>query len=113
MNTIIIHVLATVLALFVASEVVSGISIDGLYSAIVVAVLLGILNATVRPILIVLTLPVTILTLGVFVFVLNALLFWFVSSFVQGFSVDGFFPALLGSLFVSLASWFAGSFTKK
>ncbi|MBP9749527.1 MAG: phage holin family protein [Candidatus Pacebacteria bacterium] len=102
------HLLAVVLALFVASYIVPGISVDSFYTACVVAVLLGLLNLLVRPVLMVLTLPITIITMGLFVFVLNAGLFWFVGTFVEGFVVSGFIPALFGSLVVSVASWLVG-----
>ncbi|MBP9760157.1 MAG: phage holin family protein [Candidatus Pacebacteria bacterium] len=105
MTTFFIRLLASTFGLFVADRLVTGVAIDGLYTALVVALLLGVFNTIVRPILVVLTLPVTILTLGLFLFVLNALIFWFVGSFVDGFVVDGFLPALLGSLVVSTVSW--------
>lgn len=101
---IIARILLTAVALLVAAYVVPGIEIAGPYIAIIVAILLGILNLIVRPILIVLTLPITIVTLGLFLFVINAVLFWFVASFVRGFTVDSFGTALLGSVVVSLVS---------
>jgi len=99
--------LIIVLALVIAARVVPGIHIDDLYTAALVTVVLGLMNLIVRPILVILTLPITILTMGLFVLVLNAGLFWFVGSFVEGFSVDGFIPAVLGSIIVSFASGFA------
>ena len=63
------------------------------------------MNAVVRPVLVLLTLPVTILTLGLFIFVLNGLLFWFVGSFIQGFVVDGFWSGVFGAIVFSLISW--------
>lgn len=111
MSKIVIRFLAIVLGLFVAEQVVPGISISGLYTAGVVAVCLGVLNLLVRPILLILTLPITILTLGLFIFVLNASLFLFVGSFVKGFEIDGFIPALLGSIVVSIISWIVQKIT--
>jgi putative membrane protein len=111
MGTLIIRFLTVVLALFVAAHLVSGINVDSLYTASIVAILLGLLNVLVRPILVLLTLPITILTLGLFVLVLNAALFWFVGSFVDGFDVDGFVPALLGTLIVSVLSWLVQKLT--
>lgn len=102
--SIIIRILITALALFVAAYFVPGIVVEGLYAAIIAAIILGVLNLLARPILVILTLPITILTLGLFLFVINAVIFWFVASFVDGFSVDGFLPALLGSLIVSIIS---------
>jgi putative membrane protein len=104
------RLLAVVVALLLASRYIPGINIDTIYTALVVAVLLGLINLIVRPILLVLTLPITILTLGLFLFVLNALLFWFVGSFVKGFEVTGFVPALLGSLLVSIIGSLAQRF---
>jgi len=77
-------------------------SLDGFGTALVVSLVLGILHITVRPILLLLTLPLTIITVGLFVFVINALLFWFVASFIEGFAVDGFLGALLGALVSAL-----------
>ena len=98
------RILVTALGLLVAAHVVTGIMVDSLYIAIVAAFILGILNLIVRPILVVLTLPITIVTLGLFMFVINAGIFLFVSSFVEGFEVAGFTAALLGSLIVSVVS---------
>lgn len=98
------RLLISVLALLLVARFVPGISVDGLYTAVVVAVLLGLLNLIVKPILVVLTLPVTILTLGLFIFVINAGIFWFVSTFVEGFTVSGFLPALVGAAIVSVLS---------
>ena len=93
------------LALLVAAHVVSGIGLDGLTSALVAGLLLGIINAVVRPILVVLTFPITLLTLGLFLLVLNAFCLWLVSVFVTGFHVAGFWPAFWGALLVSVVSW--------
>jgi len=111
MFNIFIRFSVAVLALFSASYLVDGISVDSIYTAIIVAVLLGALNLIVRPVLVVLTLPITIVTLGLFLLVLNATLFWFVGTFVKGFVVAGFLPALLGSLLVSAFSWVAHRLT--
>lgn len=93
------------LALLAAAAYIPGIVVANPYTALIVALLLGLLNLIVRPILFVLTLPITILTFGLFSFVLNAGLFWFVASFVEGFTVDGFIPAFLGALVMSVANW--------
>ena len=69
------------------------------------ALVLGLVNAVVRPLLVLLTLPVTVLTLGLFIFVINGLLFWAVGSFVKGFVVDGFWAGFLGAIVYSLISW--------
>lgn len=92
------------MALLAAAYLVPGIEVASIYIAIITALVLGLLNLIVRPILIVLTLPITIVTLGLFTFVINAGIFWFVASFIEGFSVDGFLAALLGSVIVSVIS---------
>lgn len=96
--------LLSVLGLLVIAEVFSGISVDGVYAAVIAVLVLGILNAFVRPILLILTLPITIITLGLFSFVINALLFLFAASFLDGFTVDGFVMALLGSLAMTVVN---------
>lgn len=111
MEKLVIRFLAVVFALFVAEYIVPGVTLHGLYAASVVAVLLGALNLFVRPILIVLTLPITILTFGLFVFVINACIFLFLGTIVKGFEVSGFIPALLASLVVSLVSSFIQKLT--
>jgi len=96
--------LLSVLGLLVIAEVFSGISVDGVYAAVIAVLVLGILNAFVRPILLILTLPITIITLGLFSFVINALLFLFAASFLDGFTVDGFVMALIGSLAMTVVN---------
>lgn len=100
---LIVRILLSALALLVIAYYVPGIMVDGVYIAIIAAVVLGILNAVVRPVLLLLTFPITFLTLGLFAFVINALLFWFAASFLEGFSVSGFWPALLGSVLMTVA----------
>lgn len=97
------------LSLLALPYIFSSIRVDSFYTALIVALILGLINALIRPILFVLTLPITILTLGLFIFVLNGLLFWFVASFVAGFSVAGFWPAVFGAIVYSLISWAASS----
>ena len=101
----IFRIVVYTLALLVAAHVVPGIRLDGLASALVAGVLLGLVNAIVRPILVVLTFPITLLTLGLFLLVLNAFCLWLVSVFVSGFHVAGFWPAFWGALIVSVVSW--------
>ena len=93
------------LALLLAAHVVPGIRLAGLASALVAGLLLGLVNAIVRPVLVVLTFPITLLTLGLFLLVLNAFCLWLVSVFVSGLHVDGFWPAFWGALLVSVVSW--------
>ncbi|HEY4517410.1 MAG TPA: phage holin family protein [Candidatus Paceibacterota bacterium] len=102
---IILKLFITAAALIAIANYVPGISVSGWYPAIIAAIILAVVNVTLKPILLILTLPLTILTLGLFSFVVNAALFWFVSSFVQGFSVAGFLPALIGAFIMSVVSW--------
>ena len=83
----------------------SAIEVKSFSVALIVALVLGLVNAVVRPILVLLTLPVTILTLGLFILVINALLFWLVAEFVDGFHVGGFWAAFFGAIVYSLISW--------
>jgi len=93
------------LSLLALPYLFSSIRIDSFYTAMIVALVLGLVNAVIRPVLVVLTLPVTIITLGLFIFVINGLLFWFVASFVDGFVVAGFWPAVFGAIAYSVISW--------
>jgi putative membrane protein len=97
--------LLNAVALLLVPLVVPGVHIDTLYSALIAVVILGLVNSVIRPLFILLTLPVTLLTLGLFLFVINALMFWFAGDILSGFRVDGFFAALFGSIVYSLASW--------
>jgi putative membrane protein len=97
--------LGTVFAVLLAAYVVPGFMVTGFYAAIIVALILGILNITVKPVILLLTLPLNLLTFGLLTFVVNALLLWFVATFVQGFSIEGFIPALLGSLIITAVNW--------
>jgi putative membrane protein len=101
----ILRVVVYTLALLVAAHVVPGIRLAGLGSALAAGVVLGIINAVVRPILVVITFPITLLTLGIFLLVLNAFCLKLVSFFVSGFHVAGWWPAFWGALLVSVVSW--------
>lgn len=101
---IIARLLLNALALLIIAYYIDGITVDTTYAAIIAAIILSILNAVVRPILFVLTLPITLLTLGLFSFVINATLFLFAASFIDGFSVENFWFALIGSLLLSIVS---------
>lgn len=92
-----------ILILLLIDKYIPGITIDGFYTAAMVTIILGILNIFLRPILMVLTLPINILTLGLFSIVINASLFYFASSFIKGFMVEDFLLAVLGSLIISVA----------
>jgi len=94
-----------ILAIILAAAIVPGVRLDGVLAAIAAGVLLGLVNAIVRPVLLILTLPITLVTLGLFLLVLNGLCFWLVASVVRGFTVSGFWAAFLGALVVSVVSW--------
>lgn len=97
--------LINTLALIAVAYLMPSIQISSFGAALVAALVLGLVNAVVRPILVLLTLPVTILTLGLFIFVLNGLLFWMVGSWLEGFWVGGFWAGVLGAILFSLVSW--------
>ncbi len=109
---IVINLLINGLAVLISAYLLPGVKVDGYFTAIVVAVVLGIVNTILKPILILFTLPITILTLGLFTFVINALIILLVSSLVPGFSVKGFGWALIFSLVLSLVNSFLHSLTK-
>jgi putative membrane protein len=92
-------------AIIVAAWLLPGLHISGPVPALIAGVILGFVNAIVRPVLFFLTLPLTLVTLGLFIFVLNAICFGLTAWLVRGFSVDGFWWALLGALLVSIVSW--------
>ncbi|MBD1808788.1 phage holin family protein [Microcoleus sp. FACHB-SPT15] len=96
--------LLTALALVITANLVQGFAITSFFAALVAAVVLGLLNAIVKPILVLLTLPITFLTLGLFLFVLNALTIWLAGSITPGFVVSGFLPALLGSIILTIVA---------
>jgi putative membrane protein len=102
---ILISWIVATIAILIVANVVPGIRVAGLGSAIIAAAILGLLNALVKPILVILTLPLTILTLGLFLFVLNALMLQLAGAFISGFRVDSFWAALLGSIVVSIISY--------
>jgi putative membrane protein len=99
---LIVKWLLSALALLAVTYVYSGVQVSNFTSALIAAAVIGLLNMIVRPVLVVLTLPVTIVTLGLFLFIINALLFWAASGLLQGFNVTGFVAALIGSLIYSL-----------
>ncbi|HSB05706.1 MAG TPA: phage holin family protein [Thermodesulfobacteriota bacterium] len=107
----IIRLLIHMVAILIISYILPGlIWVDGIWSALVAAFLLGIVNAILRPILIFFTLPITVLTLGLFLLVINGLMLWLVSAIVSGFHVNGFWGAVLGSILISLVSWVLSRF---
>lgn len=97
--------LINTLALIAVAYLMPSISVSSFTTALVAALILGLINTFIRPVLVLLTLPVTIVTLGLFILVINGLLFWFVGSFVEGFVVRGFWAGLIGSVLYSFISW--------
>lgn len=107
---ILIKLLVITLGVLLAVNTIDGVSVPGTQQAIVVAMVLGFLNAFLRPVLQLLALPITVLTLGIFYFVINVFIVYLTSYIVPSFIVEGFFPALLFSIVVSLVSWILGIF---
>jgi putative membrane protein len=107
-----IRLIVNAVALWVVTLVVPGISASGPTGLIIAALILGIVNAILRPILIVLSLPLEILTLGLFTLVINALLFWLVGALHVGLNVAGFWPAFWGALVMSIVSWMLSMLTR-
>ena len=110
-GSFLVHTVVVGVALWVATNVVPGVHVSGWLSLAIAAVVLGLVNAAVRPILLILTLPITILTLGLFYFVVNGLAFGLAAALVPGFTVDGLWHAILGAIVVSLVSWVIGLIT--
>jgi putative membrane protein len=97
--------LINALALIAVAYLMPSITVSSFGAALIAALVLGLVNAVVRPVLVLLTLPVTILTLGLFIFVLNGLLFWMVGTWLAGFDVGGFWSGVLGAIVFSVVSW--------
>ena len=110
MKGIFLRWLILTFAIIATSYLIDGIQVSGFLSAFFAAAILGILNSFFRPILLILTLPVNILSLGLFTFVINALMLMMVSGVISGFKVYGFWSAVFGSLLISLVSWLLTSF---
>jgi putative membrane protein len=105
-----LRVLINAAALWVAASLIPGIGLVDLGATLLAALVLGLINAIVRPVLIFLTLPITLVTLGLFIFVLNAFCLWLTSRLVPGFEVHGFFAAFFGALVISAVSWLLTAF---
>lgn len=104
------HWLTTAVALGVASWILPGVTVTSLTALIVASLVLGFVNAVVKPVLVLLTLPFTLVTLGLFYFVVNGLAFGLAAWLVQGFGVRSFLWAILGAFIVGMVSWFIGGF---
>ncbi len=115
---LLIRLVVNAIALYLIAQFLPGFHVDSFGHAAVAALVLGIANAIVRPILFLISLPLELLTLGLFTFVINALVLWLVAKLVPGFRIDGFVPAFLGALILSLVSFllshlFAGERTSR
>jgi putative membrane protein len=97
--------LVNTVALIAVAYLIPGIAVSGFVTALVAALVLGLVNAFIRPLLVLLTLPVTLLTLGLFIFILNGLLFWMVGTWIEGFTVSGFWAGFFGAIAYSIVSW--------
>ena len=110
MRGLVFRLLITALGLWAAATIVPGVTINGVGSLIVAALLLGIVNAFIRPVILILTLPLTLVTLGLFIFVVNGISLALVAWVMPGFTLSGLGAAILGSIVVSVTSWFASTF---
>lgn len=113
MSEFIITLIVTAISLIVTSKIIPGIQIDNVQTSLIAAFVFGLVNAIIKPILILFTLPATILSLGLFLFVINAICFSLVAYFTPGFTINNFFDALLGSILLSIVSGFLGQFLGK
>ena len=113
MKHFVVRWLILAIAIIFASYVLEGIHVQSFFSAFFAAAFLGLLNAFFRPILIIITLPINILSMGLFTFVINAILLKMVSGIIPGFEVYGFWTAIFGSLIISAVNWFLSSFLQR
>jgi putative membrane protein len=111
--TLLIAWLINTAALMAVPYLMNSIRVDDVGTALVAALILGLVNTLIRPVFVLLTLPVTLLTMGLFIFVINGLLFWMVASLVSGFYVTGFWAAVGGALLYSIISWALSSMLLK
>lgn len=108
-----IHTLVLAIAIWITTAIVPGVNVTSWTSLAVAALVLGVVNAIVRPILVILTLPITVLTLGLFYLVVNGLAFGLAAALVPGFEITSWTAAILGALLTSIFSWFIGIFVKR
>jgi putative membrane protein len=115
MKDLLVHLIVSALLLALVDYFIDGITIDGFLYALLAAIVLGLVNAVIRPVLVVLTLPITIITLGLFLLVINAVMMLLAAAFVPGFRVDTFGAALLGGVLLAVFNLVASSIlhTKK
>ena len=100
-------------AIALAASLIPGIALAGFRAALIAGLVFGLVNAIIRPVLVVLTLPITLVTLGLFIIVVNAVCFWLTAKLVPGFDLHGVWPAVFGSLFVSLVSWIVSAVVRE
>jgi putative membrane protein len=105
MTRLLVVWLVNTAALIAVAYLMPSVSISSFGAALAAALFLGLVNTVIRPVLVLLTLPVTVLTLGLFIFVINGLLFWAVGAFIEGFHVAGFWSAVIGAIVFSIVSW--------
>ena len=110
MRGFLLRLLVGALGLWLASELVPGVEVHGAWTLLGAALLLGIVNAVVRPLLVILTLPITVLTLGLFLLIINAATLGLVARMLDNFTIAGFWPAVLGAIVVSVTGWLASYF---
>lgn len=109
----IFRLILNAIALLAIAYFVPGIKVSSFWIALIAAILIGVLNTIIKPIFAILTFPVTLVTFGLSTLIVNIVVFWFVASFVDGFSVNGFVPAATGALLLWLVSFFSGMFLKR
>jgi putative membrane protein len=110
---LLIRIVVNAATIALAAHLIPGIRLSGVGAAIVAGLVFGLVNAVIRPVLVFLTLPITLVTLGLFIFVINAVCFWLTSLLVPGFDVQGFWPAFLGALVVSVVSWILSALVRE
>ncbi len=111
--SLLLRLLLNALAVILVSYIVPGVHVDGFFTALVTAFVMGLINAVIRPVLLVLSLPINILTLGLFTLVINALMFWLASALVPGFQVAGFGAALIGAIVFWVISWASNALVRE
>lgn len=109
---LLLRLLINAVSLLAITQLVDGFSVDNFYYALIAALVLGLVNAVIRPIIHLFTFPITLLTLGLFSLVINAALIWFVSTFLDGFTVEGFLPALFAAILLWIMSTLTSIFLK-
>jgi putative membrane protein len=108
-----IHTIVVAISVWVATQVVSGVAASGIVPLAIMAVVLGLVNAIIRPIMVLLTLPLTVITLGLFYFVVNGIAFNLAAALVPGFTVANLWSGILAGIVVSIVSWLIGLITGK